>query len=151
MVGNRQTQKKGTAWKRENFCLTYLFNLTGSPMEKKLWRFKAIRHFFFWGGGTTAANPRKSDTTFRWVLMWFNFFFFTRHRILHWSWKKVKMEQIIQIHPQTLPQTIKITTRLWKLKCQISQLYVFLLRNIVPPTCFPQVLCLWSYDARLKN
>ena len=40
--GGKQTnsKKKGTAYKRENFCPTYVFNLTGSPIEKKLWLLK---------------------------------------------------------------------------------------------------------------
>ena len=49
-------KKKGYYLKRENFCLTYLFNATGNQIEKKLWRFKAIGYL---GGGNFGGKSRK--------------------------------------------------------------------------------------------
>ena len=53
-------------WKKENFCLTYFFNLNMGPKRKTSY---AILKTFRQKGGTLVKHTGKSDTIFRWVLI----------------------------------------------------------------------------------
>jgi len=67
--GGKQTNSKIFLENRQSkyFCLTYFSKLNRDQVEKKLWHFED--NLVSGGGEKPCRKSRKSDTTFRWVLM----------------------------------------------------------------------------------